>query len=498
MNNDNDSFASHTTMLAQANEAVLRATAHRRDRWYPSYHIAAQAGWINDPNGLCYFKGRYHVFFQHHPFGVEWGPMHWGHISSEDLVAWRNEPIALAPSLDADRNGCWSGSCVVGRDGRLYAFYTGNCVHTDPHDPLYRRQTQCAAVSDDGIHFQKLGVVVPGIEPMECFRDPKVWLQGDTWCMVVGQQSKQHRGQVALYTSENLLRWDYAGVIYEHPDPNVFMLECPDLFELDGQWVLCFSAMGMHPRGFLARNANNAGYVVGTWNLGEPFEANREFMPCDAGHNFYAPQSFAVPDGRRIQLGWMNPLPYKAPEQDDGWCGQLTLPRELSLDGDGIVVARPASEMSQLLNEGRRWGSTLLGANEERVIAEDVRCGCLEMTVDLSSSTAERLGVELHHTDDGGSIYVAYDAQTDRVIVDRHSASRGNRGYRTTPLPMGTKHLTLQIWLDRGALEVYVNDGKWVLSELSYPSEGSCAIVLVSESGSTHVESLHIRPMKQT
>lgn len=97
------------------------------DRWYPQFHITAPSGWINDPNGLSFFNGRYHAFFQHHPYSATWGPMHWGHVSSTDLISWQHEPIALAPGEpnEDDADGIWSGSAVV-HDDTLYAFYTGN------------------------------------------------------------------------------------------------------------------------------------------------------------------------------------------------------------------------------------------------------------------------------------------------------------------------------------------------------------------------------------
>ena len=457
------------------------------NRWYPSYHVAAPAGWINDPNGLCYFDGRYHVFFQYHPHSVEWGPMHWGHVSSSDLVTWRHEPIALAPSIEEDRDGCWSGSCVVGDDGRLYAFYTGHCWRTDPNDPNSRRQVQCLAVSDDGIHFQKHGSVLENPQCPTHFRDPKVWREGETWCMVVGQQSPEKRGQVALYTSDDLLHWNQAGIVYEYPDANVYMLECPDLFELDGKWVLCFSAMGMRPSGYMGRNQHNAGYLVGSWKLGEPFVPQTEFAPCDAGHNYYAPQSFEH-EGRRIQFGWMSSFHMGAAEQEDGWCGQLTLPRKLSLRDDGVMLSMPVPECAMLWEHAQAQDSSEVTANEERVIADDLACGCLELTFDLAASSAERFGVKLHGTTDGNYLFVGYDAQTGCVVVDRQGCLRGHRGYRAARVYGDS--LRLQIWLDRGSIEVFVNDGEVAFSEMSYPGDGPRSITLTSEQGITKVEKL--------
>ena len=107
----------HAAELAKAEAGVAEMAAKRNNRWYPKYHIASNGGWINDPNGLCFYKGRWHVFYRLHPYGTQWGPMHWGHVSSEDMVTWHREPIAFAPSIEADRDGVFSGSAVVSDDG---------------------------------------------------------------------------------------------------------------------------------------------------------------------------------------------------------------------------------------------------------------------------------------------------------------------------------------------------------------------------------------------
>lgn len=490
----NAPFANHEDELQRAEEGADALEESLRDRWYPTYHIAARAGWINDPNGLSFHNGRYHVFFQHHPYGTNWGPMHWGHVSSVDLVHWDREPIALAPSIEADRGGCWSGSCVTGDDGRLYAFYTGNHWLDDLSVSREHIQVQCAAVSDDGAHFEKLGVVVPNSKGYRSFRDPKVWRQGELWCMIVGQQSLQNRGQISLYTSTDLLEWDYAGILYESPDPNVRMLECPDLFCLDGRWVLCFSAMGMKPNGYLARNLNNAGYVVGSWELGRPFEAHTDFRPLDWGHNYYAPQSFVAPDGRRLMYGWMSDLTFDVPNMDDGWCGQLTLPRELLLRDDNVLVSAPAHEVEQLFGEPTALGGMTLDADKELPIAPDLGRGMVDLSCDLAATTAERVGLRVHQTGNGCHLLVAYDAQTGCVVADARCTQAGKHGYRA--VPVSGDLLRLRVYLDKGSVEVYVNDGEAVLTELSFPGEGACAVVLSSELGTASITALSYRDLR--
>ena len=116
----------HSEELTKAEAGVAAFAAKRNNRWYPKFHIASNGGWINDPNGLCFYKGRWHVFYQLHPYGTQWGPMHWGHVSSADMVNWKREPIMFAPSLEEEKDGVFSGSAVIGDDGKLKFYYTGH------------------------------------------------------------------------------------------------------------------------------------------------------------------------------------------------------------------------------------------------------------------------------------------------------------------------------------------------------------------------------------
>ena len=290
----NGSFVAHDAALERAERGVAALAAARSDRWYPTFHVASPGGWINDPNGLCFFGGRWHAFYQLHPFGTTWGPMHWGHASSADLAHWRTEPVALAPSLEAERDGVYSGSAVVGDDGVLNVVYTAHRWRDVRDETAGNLEVQCLATSRDGVRFEKRGVVIANPAGLRDFRDPKVWRQGDAWLAVVGRRAADGRGEIALFSSEDLRAWSYEGVVYRHPDPRVFMLECPDLFELaapDGErrWVLCFSAMGARAHGYRNRNFNNAGYLVGTWRPGATFEPQTDFLPLDWGAELLRP-----------------------------------------------------------------------------------------------------------------------------------------------------------------------------------------------------------------
>ncbi|WP_129660274.1 glycoside hydrolase family 32 protein [Rothia halotolerans] len=479
---------------AEAANAALRRQLN--PRWYPTFHIAAPAGWINDPNGLCFFQGRYQVYFQHNPASARHHLMHWGHVSSEDLVTWRREPIALAPTLEADRDGVFSGSAVVGDDGRLYAFYTGHRWRNGVNEDEGNLQVQCLAVSEDGVSFEKRGVVVEGPEDLLHFRDPKVWRTGGTWWMVFGACSAERRGEVWLYRSENLLDWEFDRVLFRDPDPEAYMLECPDMFPLENKWVILYCPMGPREDGFRARNTHNAGYVVGEWEPGGEFRQLTEYRPLDWGHQFYAPQTFEAPDGRRIAFGWMGSFEIPVPTQaEDAWCGQLTVPRELTLDADLRLRNRPVAEIERLRTGSRESGPFEVGLNDDVVLLEDAEAYEIELEVDLARTTSERVALKLGLTRDGSHTLVAYDDLLGRVVLDRHAAAHGDRGQRGAPFPGGDR-LRLRVLVDRGSVEVFVDDGAESVSSFAFPAEGPRAAVLSSESGSIAVESLRVHRLR--
>ena len=292
-------LSSHQELIARANESVAKVkdivlkNPHRN-----KYHFMAPAYWLSDPNGLIYFKGEYHMFYQHYPYAPHWGSMHWGHAKSKDLVHWEHLPIALAPSEHYDldeRGGCFSGS-AVDDNGTLAVVYTGT---------VWREgkviQSQCLATSTDGITFEKYegNPVIPG--PPEDgsadFRDPKVWKHDGKWYVVIGS-CKDGKGKALLYRSDDLKKWDYVGVLAESDGSMGTMWECPDFFPLGDKHVLVFSAMGMGEKKTMYL-VGNMDYETGkfTWDTcGE----------VDCGFEYYAPQSFLDDKGRRIMIAWLN------------------------------------------------------------------------------------------------------------------------------------------------------------------------------------------------
>ena len=253
------------------------------------YHFMPQTGWLNDPNGLIYFRGKYHFFFQHNPYSGFWDSMHWGHAVSDDMLHWEYLPLALVPSEKYDnhqKGGCFSGSAIE-HDGKLFLMYTGVTNEGNGYE-----QVQCIAYSEDGIHFEKYEgnpvLTAPEGIPTDMFRDPKVWKHEDTYYMVCGA-SRNNRGMALLYRSKNMLNWEFFNVLAESRGEWGFMWECPDFYPIGDKYVLTFSPMdsGDHTSVYLVGDFD---YETGSFYSHVSGEINW-------GFDYYAPQSFLATDG---------------------------------------------------------------------------------------------------------------------------------------------------------------------------------------------------------
>ncbi len=391
----------------------------------------------------------------------------------------------------------WSGSAVVDDEGRLVVFYTGHRWRNGVDDAEGNLQVQCMAVSTDGVTFEKKGPVIEGPPELQHFRDPKVWRQDGGWYMVFGASSAEGRGEVWLYTSTDLRTWQFDRVLYRDPDPNVFMVECPDLIPFGDRWVIAYGPMTQAKQhGYALRNGHNGGYVVGRWAPGGDFEVLTDYRPLDWGHHYYATQGFEAPDGRRLMIGWMGGfvLPL-ASQAEDGWSGQLAVPREVRLSDDNRLISIPIREVEALRTETADFGSFVLGVNEDRVLWDDAETADIELEVDLAATTAEQVGVQVHRTSESRCTYVAYDDLAGRVSLDRRTTGPGDRGYRSAPFGGGDR-LRLRILVDRGSVEVFVGDGDESVSSLSFPADGPRGIALSSVSGTVAVTSLRVHRLK--
>lgn len=432
------------------------------NRYRLAYHLMAPTGWINDPNGFCYFKGYYHIFYQHHPYSADWGPMHWGHARSKDLIHWETLPIALAPDSPEDEDGCFSGSAIV-KDDTLYLFYTGHHYYGD-NDPDHFWQNQNMAYSTDGLTFTKYeNNPIIAKEPEDNthhFRDPKVWQHNDTYYMILGSQAQDGLGRTIVYTSKNLTDWAYAGPMAKASDLALegFMWECPDFFPLNGKDFLLLSPQGIEAQEQHYLNLFQTGYFVGEMNYETTTFTHGSFHELDKGHDFYATQTTLTPDGRRIVFGWMSMWESNMPEKADGWAGALTLPRELVVENDSLYM-KPVKELEGLrVDAGQTVAIT--ATNEAQVLVQQAAQTELLLTI---PTQATDFSLVLDGADQTAILSLTYTQASRMFTVTRNDKDDARYG----TIAAGDT-IQLQLFVDTSSAEFFINGGETVFTERFY------------------------------
>ena len=327
-----------------------------RDPRRPQFHLLPARNWMNDPNGPVYFAGKYHMFFQYNPEGVTPGNISWNHAISEDMLHWKNYPVAMTPTPGGpDAAGCFTGSAIVAPDGqkqRVCMVYTG--VVRDPEHATIRgeglKESQCLAWSDDPLLLslhkrpEPLIAAPPAGMAITGFRDPSVWRQNGTYYMTVGSGVQKVGGCVLLYRSSNLLQWEYLHPLIEgkwdgkattNPVGDGEMWECPELFPLGGGHVLIYSSM------------EKVFWLSGTLDTNALKFIPRKKGLLDLGA-FYAPKTQLDAQGRRILWGWITERRSKADMVAAGWAGMMSLPRVLELDAAGSLRMQTVPEAQAL------------------------------------------------------------------------------------------------------------------------------------------------------
>lgn len=272
-------------------EAAHAKTIARQER--PAFHLSPMTGWMNDPNGFSYYNGKYHMFYQYNPYETNWGPMHWGHAVSEDMLQWEHLPAALAPDQEYDNaGGCFSGSAEVLSDGRQLLMYTGVAREEQEDGSMVDIQTQCMAVGD-GVSYTKYAgnpVLTAADLPEGAsridFRDPKMWKAEDgTFYCVVGSRPADGSGQILLYESADGFDWKFNQILIQNRNRYGKMWECPDFFELDGKWVLLTSPQDVQADGLSFGCGNISIAVIGHMDENEKF-VEESIQSIDYGIDF--------------------------------------------------------------------------------------------------------------------------------------------------------------------------------------------------------------------
>lgn len=456
-------------------------------RYKPTYHASVPAGWANDPNGMIWFDGKAHLFFQHYPYDVVWGPMHWGHLVSEDLIRWEQLPIALAPDQDYDRElGCFSGTAIE-REGKLYLMYTA---------ALHDRQQQCLAVSEDGVHFEKSeknpvirSEDLPEGASIADFRDPKVFHRDGKYYCLLGTMHHD-RGDILLYRSEDLEQWEFVGGLMEPEDREDHratdgVFECPDYRVIDGQEILFTSPVNLPEEEFRFQNSQVAVWMPGKLDLETGRFTYDYYRELDQGFDFYAPQTMALPDGRTVLIAWKEVWNRDFPTAKDNWVGSFTLPRELRFIS-GHLYQNPIRELENYRSSPVTAENLTIPADGEITVG-GVNGSKVELKLTLDLGTAAEAGVKLFQGE-GQETLVYYDRARSCVVLDRSKSGipiRGkeaNTAVRRCSLCVDNV-LEMQLFLDVSCVEVFLQGGRHVMTGNVYPDAESTGIAFFARGG---------------
>ncbi len=471
-------------LLRRAREFEAQYGPHIPDSERPAFHATPTIGWMNDPNGFSYYKGAYHLFYQYHPYANEWGPMHWGHLKTQDFIHWERLPAALAPDQDYDAAGCFSGGAVELPDGRQLLLYTGVQRSRSAEGFIQDVQTQCAAIGD-GVNYEKwpdnpildAGDLPEGGSAVD-FRDPKVWREEDgTFYAVIGNRAADGSGAILLYRVLEGIKGEFVRTLDCSRNQYGKMWECPDFFPLDGRQVLFTSPQEMNPVGLEFHAGNGTVCLIGNYDPeGKGFQ--RQYVQAiDYGLDFYAPQTLLTPDGRRIMVAWMqNWSTVGARPCHCRWFGQMTVPRELSVK-NGRLYQTPVRELEN-------YRSCPVTHRSIPVCGEinlpGVQGRVLDMTV-----TVRPTGGELYRW---FRVRVAKDGEHETIIRYRPSDGTLKIDRTRSGLPHDIVHtrsflvryrageIKLRVILDRFSVEVFVNDGEQAASAVIYTRQEAGAI----------------------
>ena len=459
------------------------------------YHLMPPTGWLNDPNGLSYYGGNYHVFFQYAPEDARGGDKCWGHYQSPDLLNWEYTGIAIYPDTEYDRNGAYSGGALTD-DGNLELFYTGNLKEEGDFDYINegRGATVIYLSTEDGVHLTEKELLMTNDDyPADLsrhVRDPKVWKDRGNYYMLLGARTRGSLGEALLYRSEDKKAWRFLKTITA-TEAFGYMWECPDYFKVEGRPVLAFSPQGIEAEEYRFANIYQSGYLadVRLPDTSQIRDIYKKFREWDLGFDFYAPQTFEAPDGRRILFGWagVTDSPYdNEPSIREGWQHSMTVPRELSWKGD-ILCQKPVRELEALRKEEVAFGNgeAKIDGGAFDLVAERSVGGDEACTTDKAEAEAAGKLETSGKKEPCGDIPVRICLNEDlQITYEQGVASMeflNNTGSGRTIRKAKLDGLqNVRILMDVSLMEVYFNDGELVMTTRYYPEDPAKTKVSIS------------------
>ena len=473
-----------------------------REKFRPVYHHTPAYGWMNDPNGMFYKDGVYHLYFQHNPYGSTWGNMTWGHSTSTDLVNWKFEGDPIVPDA---WGAIFSGSCVVDKENTagfgkdaVIAFYT-----SAKPTPWGDSQSQSMAYSlDNGKSFTKYAHNPILTSTERDFRDPKVfwYAPGKHWVMIlaVGQEMQ-------IFSSKDLKEWKKESSFGAKQGAHGGVWECPDLVQLpvegskDKKWVLICN---LNPGGPFGGSA--AQYFVGTFD-GKKFtnESPTQTKWLDWGKDNYATVTWSnAPDNRCIALGWMSNWQYQAVLPTYQYRGSNTIARDLTLyeeEGDYYLKSAPSPEIESLRGEKVSIPSFKVSDSYEVKSLLDDNEGAYEIEMTIKNSGASKIVFSLLN-DKGEKLYMYYNVPRKQFVMDRSESgivdfSKDFPAVTVAPVA-DTDNIRLRLFIDKSSIEAFGEDGKYVMTNRIFPNAPYNRLQFESVRGNFTVKSLNVYKLK--
>lgn len=434
----------------------------------PDFHVSSPVGWINDPNGWSVYQEEYHLFFQYYPYNAQSGLMHWGHMKTKDFIKWNRMPVAMAPDMQYDKNGCFSGSAIENK-GKHILMYTG-VYEEEINNKKEMYQVQCIAIGD-GENYTKSEhnpVITGNMLPKGCnihdFRDPKIWVKDGIYYAVIGSKNQKSDGQVVIFKSKDLKDWYYVNSLDQSEMRYGAMWECPDLFELDGQDVLITSPQFMEAEGLEFHNGNGTMCIIGTVDSNSRLIRKRVHA-IDYGLDFYAPQTLEAADGRRIMIAWMQSWDNHITPEEFEWSGIMSIPRVLSLKNDRLHQY-PVSEIesyrhnqfvkSLTVNTGNSYIQLVKGRQIDLILKlEKVDCSCFEIKLACGEEKYTK---------------VTYEPMEDTITFDRTYSGlhKDVQCIRKMKIDSFHSEMEIRILMDKYTIEMFIDGGKYAMSSLIY------------------------------
>ncbi len=496
------------------------AIGSEEEMYRPNFHFTPEKGWMNDPNGMFYNNGYYHLYFQHNPDDAKWGPMHWGHAISTDMITWKEQPIALFPD---ELGTIFSGSAVVDVDNTsgfseksktpVVAMFTYHDMEADKAGKIID-ETQAIAYSlDEGLTFTKFdGNPVVENPNIPDFRDPKVNWDDEQkqWTMVLAAGQ-----EIMFYASKDLKNWELLSTFGEGIGNHEGVWECPDFFPLpvkgteETKWVLFVSINPGGPNGGSATQ-----YFVGDFD-GKTFTIDKNFQKeqakehsfwIDHGRDNYAGVTWSnvrTAEGGKLYIGWMSNWLYANEVPTEKWRSTSTIARELGLIKESNtyrLVSNPVKELNGY--RGKKVADTAISIEGKTVLTttKTVNLSKTEINFEIQDVTKGKYTFILSNSE-GDELKFGYDAAEKQYFVDRNKSGKTDFSERFTdrismaPRTAGSTHLTGKIVLDKTSIELFYDNGQTVMTEIFFPNAPFEVLSILSDQEKFMINNLEIHEL---